>query len=438
MTELKRHLTLSHLVFYGVGDIVGAGIYALIGKLAAEAGGLAWLSFVVAGLAVLPTALTYAELTGRYPRSGGVAVFAGRAFDDPRVPFVVGFLVLLTGLVSAATSANGFHGYLSTFVALPRWCVAVSFIGFLCWINHRGIDTSSRFNILCVVAEVGGLLAILIFGLPHWLEGSFLSGRGESLLSPETLQGIASASLLAFFASIGFEDICNVSEEVKEPERVVPRAILLCVTITSLIYIGIALTVVSVASVEELGSSSAPLALVAERIMPFFSSKVVALLALFSVSNTALANLIMGSRLLYGMSREGWIFRRAASLHATRQTPTVAIVATFLITLGIALSGTVKVLGQTTSTIMLTLFVIVNLSLLVIRIRKLPPDSERFHFRVPILVPCLGVLFALSLLTQAPEGAFGRSGLLLMIGFVFYLIYRATEKRKKGPAPASP
>jgi amino acid transporter len=426
VTTLKRHLNLWRLTAYGVGDIVGAGIYVLVGKLAAEAGGVAWLSFVLSWVVILPTALSYCELTSRYPKSGGVAVFVGRAFQDPRLTFLIGFFVLLSGLVSAATSANGFHGYLTLFLTLPPWLAIVIFLAFISFINFWGIDTSSRLNIICLIAEIGGLLLIIGAGAFHWPRGEFFVGKGPAFFSPATLDGIASASVLAFFATIGFEDLCNVSEEVKNPERTLPRAILLCLTISSLIYVGIALTVVSVASAQELGASQAPLAMVAAKILPFFTDKAVALLAIFSVTNTALANMIMGSRLLYGMSREGWIYPSLSLIHPERQTPWVAILATFGITLTLALTGGVKALGQTTSTIMLILFVTANLSLLVIRVKKRRPDSAEGRFQVPLAVPLLGILLSLFLLTQAPAGVFLRVGILFAVGVGFYGIYRLT------------
>ncbi|MBI2083976.1 MAG: amino acid permease [Deltaproteobacteria bacterium] len=436
MAELKRHFTLTKLTFYGVGDILGAGIYALIGKVAAEAGNLAWSSFLLATIVAIPTALSYAELTSRYPKSGGVAVFVGRAFSNTYFPAIVGFLVLLSGLTSVAAGANAVHGYFSLFLEIPRWVIISIFLGGISWINFRGIDDSSKLNTLCVFAEAGGLLLIIGFGFFHWGDGNFATGRGETFLSKETLEGIGGAAVLAFYATIGFEDMCNVSEEVKKPEQTVPRAILLSLVITSLIYIGIALTVVSVASYKELGESSAPLAMVAERIIPFFSPKVVAALAIFSLTNTALANLIMASRLLYGMSREGWIFKALGFVHPQKQTPSVAILTVFVIALSIALSGTVKILGQTTSVVMLCLFIFVNLSLIVIRLRNLAPDSRLKIFQIPLLIPMLGIIVSAFLLTQAPREAFLRLLILMIIGFLIYLPYKIFARPNRSLTPA--
>lgn len=429
MADLKRHLNLSRLTLYGVGDILGAGIYALVGKVAWETGNLSWFAFLFASLAALPTALSYAELTSRYPKSGGVSVFVGRAFGHPLLPVLAGFLVLCSGLVSTAAISNGFHGYLSIFFEIPRALAIALFLSFLAWINARGIADSSRLNILCVVFEVSGLLLIIAFGWFYWGEGEFLTGRGETFLSRETLQGIGAATMLAFFATIGFEDICNVSEEVKEPERTVPKAILFSLLISSLIYVAIALTVVSVATREELGSATAPLAMVAGKIIPFFSPKVIAFLALFSLMNTALANLIMASRLLYGMSREGWIFKILSRVDEKRQTPVVAIITTFVLALLLALSGTLKILGQTTSVIILTVFVFTNLSLIVIRLRKRPPDSSVKIFQVPLAVPFFGILLSLFLISQAPREVFLRFGVLLGLGLLLYFLYQATVKK---------
>ncbi len=428
MAELKRHLNFSRLTFYGVGDILGAGIYALVGKVAWEAGGLAWFVFLFAALAVLPTGLSYAELTSRYPKSGGASVFVGRAFRNPLFPLLIGFLVLMSGLVSSAAISNAFHGYFSIFVEIPRWVAVTLFLLFLSFVNYLGIAHSSKLNILCVVFEVTGLLLIISFGWRYWGEGDFLTGKGAALFSPETLQGIGAAVILAFYASLGFEDMCNVSEEVKEPERTVPKAILFSLLITSMIYIAIALTVVSVASREELGSSNAPLAMVAQKMIPFFSSKAVAFLALFSLANTVLANLVMGSRLLYGMSREGLIFKSLSKVDEKRQTPMIAVAVVFLLALILALSGALKILAQTSSVILLTVFIFVNLSLILVRLHKLPPDSAAPLFKIPLVVPVLGILISLFLITQAPAEVFWRFGILLAAGVLFYAACRRRYK----------
>ncbi len=423
--QLKRHLNTVTLTFYGVGVIVGAGIYVLIGKLAGVAGNAVWLVFVASAIAALPTGLSYAELASRYPKSAGEAIFANRAFNSGTVSFVVGFLILASGIASTAALSHGFAGYFGQFIGWPHWMSIVVFLGAITALNHRGIQEATWVNVLCTLVSVGALVVLVIVGIPHWgtvdlfdFSTSQVAGQGAVAL---TLSGAA----LAFYAYIGFEDICNVAEEVNQPEKTIPRAILLSVLITTILYIGVGVTVVSVVPSGELANSDIPIALVAGKLLPFFSPKWLSGVALFAVFNSGLLNMIMASRILYGMARAGWIPDGFGSVHAKRQTPTWGVFMASALALIFALTGFLQVLAEGTNVVILSAFFMVNVSLLVVKWRRVPADDPDIpHFVVPIIVPVLGAIIAAYMVAQFSPGAYGRAAGLIAVGVVLYGLHR--------------
>ncbi len=422
---LKRHLTTTTLTFYGVGVIVGAGIYVLVGKIAGIAGNAVWLVFVASAVAAMPTGLSYAELASRYPKSAGEAVYADRAFNRGTLSFVVGFLIFSSGIASAAALSHGFAAYLGQFVSWPHWLSIVLFITGLTWLNHRGIRESTWVNIFCTVVSVSALLLIIALGAAHWGDVNFFDVARTETHDAGSLAWLGIGAALAFYAYIGFEDICNVAEEVKAPERTIPRAIIISMIFTSLIYVGIALTVVSVATPQELEASSVPLALVFERLVPFASPLWLSAVALFAIINSELLNTIMASRILYGMAKNGWIPAAFSYVHPRRQPPTWGVLAAGALTLIFALTGFLKVLAEATGVVILSAFFMVNLSLLVVKVRKVPPDDpEVKHFSVPSLIPIFGLLTTGYLAAQFSIGAYVRAGCLAAFGLVLYLIHK--------------
>ncbi len=421
---LKRHLGLTTLTFYGVGVIVGAGIYVLIGKIAGIAGNAVWLVFVASAVVALPTGLSYAELASRYPKSAGEAVYADRAFGRGSVSFLVGFLILASGIASTAAVSHGFAYYLGEFVTLSRVGVITFFLLALTVLNYRGIQESTWVNIICTTVSVGALVVLVILGIPQWGGVDYLEIGLPGGTPTGSLTLVLSGAALAFFAYLGFEDICNVAEEVRQPKKTIPRAILLSVLITSLLYVGVGLTVVSAVPAADLAASDVPLALVAQKLLPALSTRWISFVALFAIFNTGLLNMIMASRILYGMGRAGWIPSYFGKVHPKRQTPVLGVIIAFLLAWVLAVTGFLKVLAEATNTIILSAFFFVNLSLLVVKLRKRPADDNtQDHFQVPLFVPILGIAITAYLVSQFSAGAYLRSLGLVAVGGLLYAVH---------------
>jgi amino acid transporter len=265
-------------------------------------------------------------------------------------------------------------------------------------INLWGIRQSSTVNIICTVVEAAGLLTVIVVGLV------FLSERQaaapvEAAAEPIAWWGVLQGSALAFFAFIGFEDMVNVSEEVKRPERNLPIAILTAFSLAAIMYIAVVLVATAVVPPHDLAASDAPLLEVVRRGLPDVSSWWFTAIALFAVANTGLLNFIMGSRLLYGMAGEGLLPRWLYAVHPKTETPHRTIGVVFIIAITLALSGTLAHLAGTTNVLLLTVFATVNVSLLVLKRKRMENSSA---FRVPAIVPLLGVTSCLTLIVFVP------------------------------------
>jgi basic amino acid/polyamine antiporter, APA family len=393
-TQLKRGLSLWLLVFYGLGNILGAGIYVLVGKVAGSAGLFAPVAFLVASLVAAFTALSYAELVARYPLSAGEAVYVQKGLGLPALSVLVGLLIVLMGAVSAATIANGFVCYLDILIEVPDAIAITLLVIVLAAIAIWGIVESVRIAALVTVIELLGL-------------GLVLAVAGDSLFSiPERLpelipptdpviwQGILFGAFLAFYAFIGFEDMVNVAEEVRNPARNVPLAILIALGVTTLLYAAISLTAVLTVAPQQLAASDAPLATVYQQAS---GSKPVTLsiISIFAVVNGALIQIIMGSRILYGMSRQGWLPTPFGHVWRKTQTPATATIATAGVVLVLALWLPLVTLAKSTSFLVLFIFSLINLSLLRIKWREPHPQGVR---PVSQWVPAGGIVASLGLL----------------------------------------
>jgi APA family basic amino acid/polyamine antiporter len=414
--QLRRSLGLWALVFYGVGDILGAGIYALVGKVAGVAGSASWAAFAVALLVASLTALTYAELGGRFPRSAGESFFAQQAFGRPGLALLVGWVVLCSGVLSLATVSVAFGGYMSGLVpGLPTSITVVGILLLLAVINFRGMRESSTTNIIATMVELTGLLIVIVVG------ALFLSDTPDASIS-QTIEAssdvswnaIARGAALSFFAFIGFEDMVNVAEEVKDPERNMPRAILIALVVTGIVYLLVVIVATTVVAPATLADSEAPLLSVVQRATDAVPDRLFTLIALFAVANTGLLNFIMGSRLIYGMSRQGLLPSALGTVHPKRQTPHLAILTVLLVALALALSGTLIYLAGTTSLLLLLVFFAVNLSLITIKHR----DSEPVRtFCAPRVIPIAGALTCLGLMPFVPRESLLTAGIILGLGW---------------------
>lgn len=391
---LKRSLSLPLLTFYGLGTILGAGIYVLVGKVAAPAGPYVPIAFLVAALLALFTALSYAELAARYPKSGGAAVYVQAAFHRQWLSLFVGFLMILTGMVSAATLVNGFVGYLHVLVEVPAWLVIAVLVLGLGTLAAWGIAESVAAAALITVIELGGLIFILFVTGNHLAD---LPARYAEFVPPADLHiwnGIILGAFLAFYAFIGFEDMVTVAEETKEPMRNVPLAILLALTIATLLYVLVALAAVLALPVDELARTEAPFALLYTQATGQ-PPTVITIISLFAVVNGALIQNIMASRILYGMSREGWLHESLGRVHPVRRTPLLATALVTLATLVLALWLPLVTLAKATSFITLVAFSLINLALLRIKHRNPQPAGMRIY---PVWIPWAGFLSSFAFL----------------------------------------
>jgi amino acid transporter len=436
---LTRHIGLGALVLYGVGDMLGAGVYGLIGSWAGTMGNALWIAFLTSMTAAVFTGLSYASLGSRYPRAAGAAYITHRAFDRSLLSYIVGLAVVASGLTSMAAQSRAFAGYVCGFLdyaplgsgsaLLPEAPRAVwigfilLFIVILTAVNLRGIRESTWLNILCTAIEAGGLLLVIAVGLRFWGSVDYFEvpppPEGHGVL---TWSLVLQGGVLTFYSFIGFEDMINVTEEVKEPRRTFPIAVVLALAITSLVYVSVAITAVSVVPYAELKASGQPLVDVVRRAAPAFPTGLFSLVALFAIANTSLLNYIMGSRVIYGMAREGLLPSALGAVHPTRRTPHRAILLLMVIVTALALSGNIRQLALATSVLLLLVFIVVNASLIILKRR---PGEPRGDFEIPSIIPFLGILVCAVMLGRADSAAWKIAGILLAGIVALYVMGRA-------------
>ncbi len=412
--KLKQTLGFWQVALYGLGSMLGAGIYGLIGDAARGLGNAVWLAFGVAMVAALLTGLSYACVGSRHPRAGGAAYVTHRAFKQSWLAYVVGIAVMMSGLTSMATGTQlmaktlaGMFGADPTTMEWTMKLVAIGIVALVGLVIFRGIRESMWVNILCTIVEASGLLFIIAVGVRFWGSVNYLevppAGAGEDpVMTLLILQG----AVLTFFSFIGFEDLLNISEEVKDAPRNLPWGLITAMLIATAIYMAVAITAVSVVPWQELSSKGKiPLVEVARRAAEWFRGidLIYAYITLFAVGNTALLNYIMGSRLLYGMSQQGLMPRVLGKVHPRRHTPYVAVLVLFVVVAVLILLGQAAQLAEATVLLLLVVFTTVNIAL--IRL-KLNPAEPRGKFEVPVFVPALGALVCAVLIVIRVQSAF--------------------------------
>ncbi|WP_084166396.1 APC family permease [Stutzerimonas azotifigens] len=429
-TRLRRAIGGPALFLFILGDVLGAGVYALAGKIAGEVGGAVWVPLLVAlGFAML-TAASYAELVTKYPRAGGAALFAQRAFGVPLLSFLVGFSMLAAGVTSAAGLSLAFAGdYLGAFLQTPTVPTALVFLTLVALLNARGIRESLGANALMTVIEVSGLLLVILLAARF-----VLAGQGEPArvltFTPGVSPALAvlGAALIAFYSFVGFEVSANVAEEVKNVERNYPRALFGALVVAGLVYMGVGTAATAVLSPEALERSSAPLLEVVRATGYAVPDGLFAVIALVAVANGALLTMIMASRLAYGMADDGQLPGVLARVLPNRRTPWVAIVATTLMAMLLTVTGSLQVLAETV--VLLLLFVFISTNVAVLALRR--DQVDRPHFRAPTALPVLAILSCLVLLAQQETGTWLRAGLLLGLGVLLYGLNRWYAGREAG------
>ena len=394
---LRRTIGPVQMALYGLGSMLGSGIYGLIGKAAGDAGNALWLAFVVALVVALLTALSYASLGSRHPRAAGAVFVTERAYGFRLLSFMVGLALVASGLTSTATQARVFAANLAELLGLgnvPLAWLALGFLLVLTGIVLRGIRESMWVNVLCTLIEAGGLVLVILVGMSYWGSVDYLETPATQGGDPAALL-VMQGAVLAFFAFIGFEDMINVAEETREPERTLPLGLILAMAGAAILYIAVAITAVSVVPWRELAAAPGPITEVMGRAAPSVPPSVFTLITLFAVANTALVNYITASRLVYGMARQGLLPARLGTVHAGRRTPHLAIAALLLVLAPLALLGSIAELAAATVLLLLAVFVVVNGALLVLQRRK---GERPGRFEVPRFVPALGATVCLVLI----------------------------------------
>jgi amino acid transporter len=391
---LKRDIGLSLFVLYGMGNIIGAGIYVLVGKVAGAAGWQAPFAFLFAAVVAGLSGLSYGELGARYPVSAGEAVFVQRAFNRRVLSVTVGLLIALAGLVSAATMARGFVGYFNEFFNAPAWLVVLVVLSLLTLIALRGIVESAWVAAVLTLIEAGGLLWVIGVAAPNLAGLNELALDSMVPLTGVAWQGVMGGAFLAFFAFIGFEDMVNIAEEVKEPQRTIPRGIIFAFLLSTVLYVLVTLVSIATVPPEILATSNAPLADV-YRSATNQPAVFISLIGLVAVINGALIQIIMASRIFFGMSRNGWLPNFLAHVNPRTHTPVPATLVAGILVLVLALALPLMSLAKITSGLVLSVFVLINLSLVRIKYREPVPEGVK---SVPIAVPVLGALSSLFIL----------------------------------------
>lgn len=433
MPSLKRSLGLFEASVYGIGIILGAGIYVLIGEAAAVAGNSLWISFLFTALIASFTGLSYGELSSMFPKAAAEYVYAKNAFRSRSFPFVLGWLILFTEIFAGATVALGFGGYLGNslagFADIPAFLLAMLLVVALSVLNFYGIKESARFNVIFTLVEAAGLVFIIYLGLGHL-------GSVNYMDMPRGFGGLFSAAALIFFSYLGFEEMANMAEETKKPQKNIPLAIIISLIVTTSLYVLVSISAVSVVPWKELGDSPAPLALVAETAMPG-SSPFLSFIALFATLNTVLIILVVTSRMFYGISRDTRIFRPLSILHPKRRTPWVAIIVTMLLVAGLTLVGNVRSVALVADMGAFLIFLIVNVALIVLRYRK--PEVKR-PFRVPLnigrfpIIPAMGAITCVFMILHFDWYVILGALAMIMAGFVtfrFFHVFVSRDSRRE-------
>jgi basic amino acid/polyamine antiporter, APA family len=443
--SLQRVMGPWLLLLFIVGDILGTGIYALTGQVAKQVGGVVWLPFLVAFVVAVITAFSYLELVTKYPKAAGAALYAHKAFGIHFVTFIVAFAVMCSGITSASTASRAFAANMSSASGLDLTGVGITLIGLafmavVAIINFRGVGESVKANVVLTCVELSGLLIIIVIGL--WAIGA---GEGDvsritkfnTTADTSAFWAVIGATTLAFFAMVGFEDSVNMAEETHNPSKIFPRILLAGLLITGLIYVLVSISSITLVAPEQLGEGETPLLKVVQAGAPNFPLWIFGFITMFAVANSALINMLMASRLVYGMSREHVLPPALGKVHVSRRTPYVAIGFTTLLAFAlITFVGEVPALGGTTALLLLCVFTVVNIAVLVLR----KDAVEHEHFRTPTVLPVLGALacaFFAGPWTGRDPVQYWIAGILLAIGIALWFVTVAIN-RATGVQPAEP
>lgn len=425
-SELKIELSLAEITLTGIGSILGAGIYVLMGKAAGLAGNFVWFSFLFAGITAALSAFSYMELSSMYPRAGAEYEFVKKAFGE-RMGILVGLLIIYVVIITSSAVALGFGGYFSSLFGVGSLVGAIGLFLVLSLVMVYGIKESARLAVFIAFIEISGLILIIYAGLPHL--GTVNYFEAPSLI------GVFEASALIFFAFLGFEDIVKLSQETKEAEKNIPKALLIAVFFTVILYACVAVAAVSVLDFRTLGLSEVPLADVAAVAFGDDAFVLLSWIALFSTTNTVLVVMLGGSRIVYGMASDGSLPKILSRVHHRFRTPWTAIFGLAFFSSFFVLLGDVAIVANIANFMIFIVFFMVNISL--IKLRYTNPEKKR-PFRIPFsigrlpLFPALGALSAVFLFSQVSIEVMVYGFSLVAIG-IFIVLLRTRRKPAETP-----
>ncbi len=411
--ELKRELGLLEITLSGVGIILGAGIYALIGKAAELAGNAVWLSFAFSALVAVFSGLSYAELSSMFPKASAEYEYTRKSFGKT-LAFIVGWLIISSAVVSAAAVALGFGGYFNAVFKVPPVISGFMLIIALSFLIFYGIKESARFAIVSTLIEIAGLIIVIFIGLPYL-------GRVDYFEMPQGLTGVFQASALVFFAYTGFESIVKLSEETKNPEKTIPRGLMLAIVISIILYVLIAISAVSVMGWEKLGSSNAPFSDLAFAAFGNDAFILLTVIALFATSNTVLMMLLGASRIIYGMADSATLPGMLARVHNLRRTPWVAIIVTAILSVLFVFAGDIAFVANVDNFTLFVTFFVINASVIFLRYKE--PDIIR-PFRVPLnigkfpVLPLFGLASCIFMLSHLEWNVILIGTVLVILGVI--------------------
>lgn len=392
--DLRRSLSLWQVTASGIGIVIGAGIYVLIGPATQDAGSAVWLSFVVAGVLSALTGLSYAELAGMFPSAGAEYSFAKHAFNE-LAGFLVGWLMIAANVIAAGAVSIGFAHYVGHFWSVDERVVAIALIAALSGVIVVGIQRSIWFSAALALVQVGGLVLVISAGAPHIGDRHLLAGASAS--------GVLGGAALIFFAFIGFDEIVTLSEETRDPARMIPRALLMSLAVCSALYVLVAIAAVSVVGADTIAGSDTPLTVVVAHNWGSYAGDIVAAIAIASTTNTTLLMLTAASRLLFRMSRDNSLPSVFATVSAGPRAPWIAGLAVGAAAAGFAAVGDISLVAAVTDFAVYAIFIVVNGALITLRYR-MPEASRTFVTPVSLgrfpLLPVLGGIAAAAMATQ--------------------------------------
>lgn len=417
--SLPRQLGLLQVVMYGIGNIIGAGIYVLVGYAAGLAGSSLWLSFLIGALVAGFTGLAYAELSSMYPMAASEYIYVGRAYGSRLLSFITEWTMLITEIVACAAVAIGFAGYLAENFGLPVLPAAIALLLILTAVASAGSEYWLRLNTALSIISIAGLLAIIAIGIPSMARINYAASQGG-------ISGIIAASILVFFAYIGFDNMSNIAEDTKEPEKIIPRGLIIAVIVTTVLYVFVGLSAVSLVNPEVLSKSKAPLALAASTVLGRAGFYFISAIALLTTMNTVQVLIVVSSRIIYGMAKENALPSFFSYVNKRTKTPIFAIVAVFLVASTFLPLSSASSIAKITSFGSLITFSLVDIALL--HLRRVAPHLSR-PFRAPLnigwfsVTSALGFAFCILLLLQFDPQSMIFGMMLPLSGALVYLAY---------------